>query len=126
MGKRTNKAPSRRKYEEANPVLSFRVPRKIYEELRMVKESTGDSRTKVLMAGLGLYKVKIKTEKEIWQKAYDQGVGKGHEEIWDLLAVNYHCSICGKEITVDTEEEKKAIAEKDEVADEKELIKTLG
>ena len=109
MVKRTNKAPSRRKYEEANPVLSFRVPRKIYEELRMVKGSTGESRTKVLMAGLGLYKVKIKTEKEIWQKAYDQGVEKGRQEVWDLLAVNYPCSICGKEITVHTEEEKKAI-----------------
>lgn len=109
MAKKRRVAPSRRKYEEANPVLSFRVPRKIYEDLRVVKESTGDSRTKVLMAGLGLYKVKIKTEKEIWQKAYDKGHDDGVNAACNCFGVSYPCSRCGKEMMVDTEEEKTAI-----------------
>lgn len=107
--KQKGSPPSRRRYEEVNPVASCRVPRKVHERLEAVKKSTGASMAKVLMAGLGLFEVKVRAEEEIRQQAYDEGWEKGVNSTWDLLAVTYPCAKCGKEMTVTTEEEKKAI-----------------
>jgi hypothetical protein len=60
-------------------------------------------------AAVGLFEVKGKKEEEIRQQAYDEGWDKGIEQAAELYVVPYQCSICGKEIVVDTDEEKKAI-----------------
>ncbi len=79
----------------------------IYNRPRELKKTTGTGMVEVLKAGLGLYEVKIRAGGVIRQEAYNEGYDKGINEDWDLLAVKYPCSICGKEIEVDTEAEKK-------------------
>jgi hypothetical protein len=103
------KTPSRIKYEQSNPTVSFRVSRELYDRLQAVKKTEGKSNTDILKVALGLIEVKVRAEKELGLEAYDEGWEKGVNSSWDVLAVTYPCSKCGKEITVDTEEEKRAI-----------------
>jgi len=109
--KQRKKSPSRIKYDQANPIVSTRVPREIHSELRALKHTKGVSMADILKAGLGLYEVKVRAEKEVKQEAYDKGWEKGNEEASDLYTVTYPCSKCGKEMTVENDDEKKAIRE---------------
>ena len=101
--------PSRKRYEEDNPVVSCRVPKELYNRLRAIKKAEGKSMADVLKAGLGLFEVKVRAEKEVRQEAYDEGHINGYELAESEYKVTYPCSICGKSIEVTTEEEKKAI-----------------
>ena len=103
--------PSRKKYEEDNPVVSCRVPKELYNRLRAIKKAEGKSMADVLKAGLGLFEVKVRTEKEVKQEAYEEGQINGYELAESEYKVTYPCSICGESIEVTTDEEKKAIAE---------------
>lgn len=111
--KHKNSPPSRRKYELANPVVSCRVPREIYDRLQLLRKSAGVSMADVLKAGLSLYEPKVRAEKEIRQEGYDKGYDDGYEKAtdsaWDLWAVTYPCRKCGKEMVVDAQEEKETI-----------------
>ena len=69
-GKQT---PSRIKYEQNHPTVSFRVSKELYERLQAVKKAEGKSITDVLKVGVGLLEVKIRKEKEIRVQAYDEG-----------------------------------------------------
>ena len=53
--------------------------------------------------------MKVRQEKEIRQQAYEEGWEKGAEKAEALYAVTYPCSICGEEIFVITDGEKKAV-----------------
>lgn len=105
------KPPSREKYERENPVVSFRAPKEIYGSLQVVKEKQGKSYLDIMKAGLGLYEVKVRAEEEVRREAYDEGFEEAANIACDAFLVTYPCSKCGKDITVDTEEEKKAIRE---------------
>jgi hypothetical protein len=107
--KQRRRSPSRIKYEQANPVVSTRVAREIHSRLRALEQSEGVSMADALKVGLGLIEVKVRAEHEIRQKAYDQGWEKGVEEACNIFMVTYPCSVCGKEMTVSSEEEKKDI-----------------
>ncbi len=65
----------------------------------------------VLKAGLGQFEVKVRAEEKVRQDGFDEGWEKAIEAASSLYAVTYSCSICGKEMTVQTEEEKEAIRE---------------
>ena len=108
-GDKRRKSPSREKYEEANPVVSFRVSRELYDRLEAVKQAEGKSITDVLNVGVGLLEVKIRKEKEIRDQAYEEGWEKGVDEACNIFLVTYSCSVCGKEIEVTTDDEKRAI-----------------
>jgi len=43
--------PSRIKYEQGHPVVSFRVPKEVYNELQQIKEAGEKSLTDILMLG---------------------------------------------------------------------------
>jgi hypothetical protein len=103
------KAPSREKYEKENPVVSFRVSRELYDRLQAVKTAEGKSVTDVLEVGVGLLDVKVRSEEEIREAAYEQGRIEGYEIAKYIYKVTYPCSVCGKEIEVESEEEKRAI-----------------
>ena len=103
------KTPSRVKYEQKHPTVSFRVSKDLYNKLQAVKEAEGKSITDVLKMGVGLLEVKMRQEKEIRDQAYEEGWVRGIAEAEELYAVPYLCSGCGKEIIVTTEDEKKAI-----------------
>jgi predicted CopG family antitoxin len=103
------KTPSREKYEKENPVVGFRISRELYDRLQSVKKAEGKSITEVLKVGVGLLEVKVRKEKEIRVQAYDEGWEKGASEAEELYSVSYSCSVCGEEIVVTTDEEKRAI-----------------
>jgi len=107
-GKR-KKTPSRVKYEVKRPTFSFRIYDELKARIQKVKKVEGISNTNLVEAAVGLFEVKGKKEEEIRQQAYDEGWDKGIEQAAELYVVPYQCSICGKEIVVDTDEEKKAI-----------------
>jgi len=109
VNKKKHYPPSREKYEEANPVVSFRVSMELFDRLEAVKEAEGKSNADVLSVGVGLLEVKIGKEKEIRDHAYDEGWEKGVEEACNIFLVAYLCSVCGKEIEVTTDDKKRAI-----------------
>lgn len=107
--KQRGNPPSRKRYDTSHPVISLRTDEEIRNGLREAKEKKGMSRVDVLKVGLGLTKLTIRAEEEIRRQAYDEGWEKGIQEAMELYAVPYPCSKCGKEMTVETDEEKKAI-----------------
>ena len=64
MLKKKRRTPSRIKYEQNHPTVSFRVSKEIYDRLEIVKEAEGKSITDVLRVGVGLLEVKVSKEKE--------------------------------------------------------------
>jgi len=101
--------PSRKKYERDNPVVSCRVSREVYDRLQTIKKVEGRSMADILEAGLGLFEVKVRSEKEIWQQAFDVGEESGINRAEEIYAITYKCSGCGEEMFVSTDEEKTAI-----------------
>ena len=110
MAKRTKeKMPSRVKYKKDHPVVSCRVTKELYDRLRAIKKAEGRSMADILKAGLGLYEVKVRAEKEIRDKAYEEGHIRGYALAESVYKITYPCSICKKIMEVTTEEEKRAI-----------------
>jgi hypothetical protein len=105
------KSPSRIKYEQNNPVVSFRISKELYDSLQKAKEKQGMSYTDILRVGLGLITPTIRSEEKIKLQAYDKGWEQGNEMALEAFAITYPCKKCKKEMIVDTEEEKKAIRE---------------
>ena len=103
------KTPSRVKYEQKRPTVSFRISKELYDRLQAVKEAEGKSITDVLKVGVGLFEVKNRKEKEVRDQAYDEGYEKGYEEAEELYKVTYPCKICRKMITVTDKNVKEAI-----------------
>ena len=106
--KKRSTLPSRKKYDEANPVVSFRVSKELYDRLQVAKEKESMSYTDILKVGLGLIEVKMRAEEEIREQAYDEGREKGITDAIEVYMVTYPCSVCGKPIELDTPEEKAA------------------
>ena len=106
---KTKRTPSRVKYEQSHPTVSFRVSKELYDRLQAVKKAEGKSITDVLKVGVGLLEVEVRKGKEIRVQAYDEGWEKGIAEAEELYSVSYPCSVCGKAIVVTSEAEKKAI-----------------
>jgi hypothetical protein len=107
-GKR-KKTPSRIKYEQNHPTVSFRVSRELYDRLRAVKEAEGKSITDVLEVGVGLLEVKVGKERNIRQAGYDDGFEKGYKEAQARYMVTYPCKVCRKTLVVTSSKEKEAI-----------------
>jgi len=115
MKKPTNtkkKSPSRVKYETEHPTVSFRVSRDLYDKLKVVREAEGKSITDVLKVGVGLLAVKVRREQEIREEAYQAGRLKGFDDAEQMFSVSYPCPGCGKQIVVNTKEEKEFIKRK--------------
>jgi len=74
------KTPSRVKYEQKRPTVSFRISKELYDRLQAVKETEGKSTTEVLKVGVGLLEVKVAKEKEARRQGYEEGFEKGYEE----------------------------------------------
>jgi len=107
-GKR-KKPPSRVKYEQKHPTVSWRISKELYDRLQAVKEAEGKSTTDVLKVGVGLLEVKVSEEKEAREEGYHEGYGKGYEDAVALYKVTFPCSICRKTIGVTDKTTKEAI-----------------
>lgn len=107
--KKLKRTPSRTRYEKSHPTVSFRISKELDDALQAVKKTEGLSNADVMKKGVGLIKVKVRAEKEIRDKAFEEGLENGFERAAEVYEVKYSCSICGREITVSTEKEKTAI-----------------
>ena len=103
------RTPSRVKYEQSRPTLSFRIYKDLDERIREVKKAEGMSNTNIVEAGVGLFEVKVRKEKEVRDQAYDEGYDEGSRDAEGLYKVTYPCKICGKTIEVMRVKEKEAI-----------------
>ncbi len=102
--------PSRVRYEAANPTVSCRVPKEVYDRLRAVMKAEGRSMADVLKVGLGLLEVEVSKKKEAREQGFGEGYEGGFEDAADLYRVTYPCKICGKTLEVTSANEKKAIS----------------
>lgn len=107
--KKKNKSPARVRYEKGHPVISFRIDKELRDRLKVVKEAEAKSNADLMRVAVGLLEVKVRAEGEIWQQGFNAGEESGFERAADMYAVPYHCCYCGKEIVVDTDDEKIAI-----------------
>jgi len=103
------KTPSRVKYEQKFPTVSFRISKELYERLQAVKGAEGKSTTGVLKVGVGLLEAKVSKEKEAKRQGYDEGFEKGYEEAEELYKVTYPCKICRRTLVVTSAKEKEVI-----------------
>jgi len=107
-----NKTASRLRYEREHPTVSFRISRDLQDRLQKVRKAEGKSIADILRIGVGLLEVKVRQEEQIREGAYEEGMEKGYELAFDQYSVSYPCSVCGKSITVESEEEKEFITRK--------------
>jgi hypothetical protein len=100
MSKKSQKPPSRAKYDESHPTVSMRVTREMYEELETLRLVSGKSLGDILREAL---------DKQLPStgEAYDSGYEVAKSE----FAVTYKCCICGGNITLSSAEEKTAAAQ---------------
>jgi len=106
---KSKKTPSRIRYEQSHPTVSFRVSKELYDRLQAIKETTGLSNADLLKIAAGKLEVKIRREDEIRQQAYEEGRLKGFELAESIFKITYPCGKCKRMMEVDTEEEKEAI-----------------
>lgn len=102
-------SPSRIRYEERNPTVSCRVTTDIYERLVVAKDVKGKSFADILKIGLGKQEVQAKKIREARKQGWDEGYTKGYADAKLRYRVIYHCNVCGKEMEVTYENEKKAV-----------------
>ena len=99
-------APSRARYEAANPTVSIRVSQDLKEELEELKIMSGVSMADVLQAGLD----KLQPDTE---QSYERGLSEGYEIARAEFEVLAPCSGCGKvHIPIVGERMKAALAQK--------------
>jgi ribonucleotide reductase beta subunit family protein with ferritin-like domain len=104
MKKKVHKPPSRIKYDESHPTVSARVDRKLYDELKELQKLTKKSLTDILREA-------VRKQKPWAKDAYDIGKKVGYDSAKMEFGVTYRCSVCGGMMTVNTEREKKEIAQ---------------
>ena len=113
MPKRKNskkpKFPANETYDKKRPPTTFRTDEPLDQALKLVKTQTGMSNADVLRVGVGILKVKVKTESELREQIEDEVRRKVWQEAIEYFGVSYPCVGCGKEMVVDSEEEKLAI-----------------
>jgi len=109
MTKELRKPPSRIKYEQTHPTVSCRVPRGVYEKLRIATDKEGKSFADILKIGLGIVESRAKKEEEVRKAARADGYEKGYAEAMRCYLVSFPCSVCGEEIEVVDEETKQAV-----------------
>jgi hypothetical protein len=108
VAKDKNKAPSRVRYEQANPTVSCRVSREIYDRLITIRKTQGKSFSDIMRLGLGLIEPEAVKENEAYGEGYGDGWRDGMRDGEQAYKVMYHCSICGELIELVSREEKLA------------------
>ena len=97
-----HRPPSRIRYEQSHPVVSFRVRRENYQQLKNLLVKSGESFGDFFKEALAIQQANT-------DKVYEQGRKKGYEEAKKLYQVTYFCSICGKTMEVTSPKAKEAV-----------------
>ncbi len=110
MVKGKHKPPSRIRYEKSHPTVSCRLSADVYKRLEKIKSKEKKSFADILKVGMGILEVETQQESAIREKAFLQGYEEGYAEAKIEFRVDYRCNICGKVLTVSSEEERAAVA----------------
>ena len=90
------RTPSRIRYEQSHPTVSWRVSEELYDKLQVVKEAEGKSVTDVFKVGIGLLEVKVSKEKEAGEQGEDINLTQGTVTIQHLKSrIKLACPQCG-------------------------------
>ena len=91
MAKTTHKPPSRTRYEQSHPTVSFRVDQNTYDLLKQRLDDLGVSFAGFVKESLGLIHADIN---QVKRAARDEGYAQALKDcqIW------YFCNVCGKRI----------------------------
>ncbi|MFC1968700.1 hypothetical protein ACFLVX_04880 [Chloroflexota bacterium] len=109
MAKITGKKyPSRIKYEQANPTVSCRVPKEIFERLKAINEADDKSFADILKIGLGMLEPVFDKAKDREEELYSDGFDAGYSEAENQYKTTYRCSVCGKILKIRAAAEKLA------------------
>ena len=103
-----HKPPSRIKYEQSHPVVSFRVSQDTYEQLRERSRISGKSMASIILAYLT---AETSARKIAYKQGYDEGYRQGYHEAKSRFGITYPCAICGGAIELASDNEKAAVAE---------------
>ena len=93
MNTRKRVPPSRLRYEEAHPVISMRVPKVLYLQLKDIKAMSGKSVADVLREAMG---EQFNTGTEAWQR----GFAAGYKKAEGKFRVNFRCRWCGGSVAI--------------------------
>jgi flagellar biosynthesis/type III secretory pathway protein FliH len=74
------KPPSRLRYEQSHPTVSFRLERSLHNELKEFLSQRGISAADFVKETLGVQQTAIKQAEEAWAEGYSQGFQKGKLE----------------------------------------------
>ena len=96
--------PSRARYEQSHPVISFRVNREVYQRLQELLQKSGKSIGDLFREALGVQAASA-------GNAHQKGYTKGYEDAKGRYLVTYRCSVCGQIIEMTTANEKAAAAQ---------------
>lgn len=101
-------APSRLRYEASHPTVKIRVDQKLYDELKALKEQTGQSVADVLRVGLGKAQA---ASGETYDRALLEGYEIGCEQAKEEYEVTYWCAKCRRRhMSITSDDEKEAVA----------------
>jgi len=99
MAKKKQPPPSKIKYDKSHPPISIRVSQDLKEQLDEIKEMSGKSVGDILREAVGVQGESIKNA---WKRGVSHGKG--------LYGVWYKCSVCGGNILIESDNEKKSAA----------------
>lgn len=99
MAKKKKIAPAKIKYDQAHPVISIRVNLKLKAALEEIKQNSGKSVGDILREALQVQVPSVKN-------SYSQGFNDAKE----TYAVYVKCRICGGNLLLDHDEDKKLAA----------------
>lgn len=112
MAKAGKKAPpSRVRYEAANPTVSCRVPKGVYDRLQVIRKTEGRSFAEVLKIGLGILEVRAEAEGKIRTQSHAEGYKRGYTEAERTYKVTYPCKVCRKLLTATSTKERQAVGQ---------------
>lgn len=111
----SNKPPSRKKYEENNPIISFRISKEQKEELDQRLENLDITRKEWLENQVQKQRQNQKDieidETDKYKKGYEEGYKEGKEDAKEEFIMKVPCDICGEPMTVINEDCKETIYE---------------
>ena len=93
--KRRKRYPSQVRYDERNPVLSFRVTHEELARIKEIAELAGKPVGTMVREQLGLYAKNAR-----YKSVYSQGRSEGYQDARERFEVWYYCNVCGKPITI--------------------------
>ncbi len=96
MSKTKHKPPSRIRYEKNNPIVSFRIEKRLYKELKALLKNQG-------MSIGDFFRVALKKQQVDFDKLagfqYDKGYDDGYDNGFGSFEMP--CNVCGKPILFD-------------------------